>query len=295
MLPRITITEVEGLPRGWFNGAALERPDGGYLLVVRDQGDALHGGLLDERFHVASAFAPLGLSGNIDPRLTRWDGRAYMSTRYYGEWEYWRIELWPLTECALIDQHDKHWKHTRFMMVEGWPGYTRRRENNWAPFVATDGELHYVHSYEPHRVLWFDRGARVVRKVTEEQTGGPRWPQPGLCEMRLNTNPVRLPDGTLLSTMHAKNYDSNCYYTGFYRFEGEKPYRVLTASPEPAILPHHGVGPTDLRPYAQHATFPLSMHLRGDDLTLIGGSRDATQVVIRTHLEDVLRSLMILA
>lgn len=282
--------EQMSLPDGWFNGAAVQRPDGNYIMVIRDQADTLHGGVLGRDFKPISTFHSLGLSYNIDPRLTWWNGRPYMTSRYYGDWNYWRMEFWPLTMDGCIDHHDEQWKHTRFMMIEDWPGYTRRRENNWAPFVANDDELHYVHSYDPHRVLWYDRKSRCVRKVTEEPTRTPRWSVPNLCEMRLNTNPVRLRDGSLLSTMHAKNYATNSYYTGFYRFEGQKPYKIMQASAEPFLKPQHTVGPM-YRAYAARATFPLSLHLDGQNVTLIGGSRDAAQIVVHAKLSDVLSSL----
>ncbi len=290
----ITVTPMN-VPFGYFNGAMVERtddPGDGYIMVIRDQHDSLHGCQLDGELNRTSAMKSLELASNIDPRLTRWGGRPYMTSRFYGEWDYWRLEFWPLTENGLIDHHDEKWKHTRFMMVEDWPGYTRRRENNWAPFVADDGELHYVHSFAPHRVLWYDVGSRCVRKVAETPTPDIRWPVRNLCEFRLNTNPVRLKDGSFLSTIHAKNYDDNSYFTGFYRFEGKKPHRVLSMAREPFLTPRHCVGPM-LRPYAMRAMFPLSMHVNfsNDQLMIVGGSRDAAQVVIKMSLSQALETL----
>ena len=54
--------------------------------------------------------------------------------------------------------------------------------------------------------------------------------------MRLNTNAVRLADGTYLSTFHTYA-GGRGYFNGFYLFEGLYPFRVLKVSAGPATTP----------------------------------------------------------
>lgn len=288
--PRFTLTPMATVPAGWYNGAALERPDGGYLFVVRSQDDRLHGATLDDRFEVTAGFRDLGTSMNIDPRLVRWDEQPYLLSCYTGAPNGERLELWPLTEGASIHRRDAKWKHSRFDVVHGWPGYVKGSEKNWAPFVASDGELHLVYSMHPHRVLWYDRQSRAVHRVVEGVDSRARWEINGLGEFRLSAPPVRLSDGTFLSTMHAKS--GSGYFGGFYQFEGEKPYRILRASMRPAILPGHAVGP-HLVAWRPEVIFVMSMHVeeQTDKLTLVGGSRDSCQVILRFSFSEVMASL----
>lgn len=292
--PEFNVRILTGLPRHFFNAAAL-RVGNRFLFIGRTQDDRLHRFWLDGDFAPISAPTDLGIAQNIDPRLTHWHGRLWMSTRYYGDWERWRIELWPLTADGLIDQWARASEHIRFFGVRNWQDYPGGRENNWAPFVDGD-ELNFVHSFYPHRVLRVDREQKCA--MLWEATGFRKfqWGE-GLSEYRLNTPPLPLGDGTFLSTMHVKQLNTQLggggYFTGFYRFAASRPWKVLQMSPVAVLRPEHSVldGNGNAPTRASLDLFPLSMHLEGPEIKLIGGSRQSCCVVITLRLAEVLDSL----
>lgn len=286
--PSFTRHEPTGLPPDAYNLAVLPVGDR-YAYAVRDQGDRIVAGYLDQEYRRVGHPQLLGLSQNIDPRLTWWQDRVWMTTRYYGRWDWWRQELWPMTSEMRVDDAavtgGRTWK---FLVVHDWPGYERRREANWTPFVES-GELFYVHTFCPHRVLRVDRETRTVHLAAETSFEPLSWNVKGASEYRLNTTPARLPDGTYLAMVHIKVEETWYYYNGFYRYEGRAPWRVLGMSPIPALLPDHAYGP--LLRHPQRCVFPVSLQAEGDLVRVAGGSNDSRAIILHFSLKEVLDSL----
>jgi hypothetical protein len=285
---RFTMSIIRGLPEHAYNSPVLPMGDGRFMGACRDQGEGLWTYFLDHRYQLIGKPTPIPLHLNIDPRLTWWRGRIWMTTRYYGEWDYWRQECWLLKPDGTLElEGPEILRRFCWMTVEDWPSYTRRREANWAPFVHED-QLHYVHTFNPHRVLRVKESG-AVGLVSQEKFKPHDWKISGTSEYRLSTPPAQLPEGCYLSTVHKKREGDWHYWTGFYIFEGLPPWRVISMSPEPMLHPKDAIGP-GMR-HCPTLVFPVSLQVEGDLVRIGAGSNDSMSIVLHFSLRDVLASL----
>jgi len=285
---------IEGLPvSGAFNGSTVHV--GGRRLLAYRTPDATRSigfAWLDEDFRTVPGSATLtGLTLNEDPRLLiAGDGRLFLTTGYCGSPGGNRIELRRLAvaephavvEDAVIGKFDH---------VLGWPGYARRVEKNWAPFEA-GGRLWYVYSLDPHRILGVDVRSGTVSLAYETEFARPSWwDERWGSDLRLTAPPARLAGGAFLSTWHASR--DGGYWSGFYTFEGEPPFRVLRFAEAPAVTPADASGVNRQNPLAKRCVFVCGMELDepGDEVVLTGGDNDHSLVAFRFRLADVLGDL----
>lgn len=277
---------LRNLGGGFFNAAILPRGENRYLIAARTPWDDVHTGYIDRDYKVLTKLRNVGLHKNIDPRLTVWRDQVWMTTRFYGDWDYWRLELWPLTDDGQIDQPTfQKYGHFCFMDVQDWVGYTRRRESNWTPFVE-GGEFYYIHTFCPHRVLRLNPERRTVHLVKETPFTPIDWRIEDTQGYRLNAAPVLLPDGTYLGVIHLKMEERWSYFSGFYRFTQGPEWKVVAMSQVPVIRPEHAIG--DAPPSQPACVFPMSLQIEGDLLRVMAGSRDVNTLALHFSLKEVL-------
>lgn len=292
-LPGVKRKDIQGLTHHGFNGSILPYK-GGYLLAYRDDTEwRIQSVRLNSRFEVETPVVSMGLYMNTDPRLFYWMDRVWMTTSYCGGPGPAQIEAWPMTvEPALNVDDDWMYNlggyHFKFTKVHDFPGYQTRAEKNWAPFLYRN-HLHYVYSWNPHRILrvsFRDKAAQLVASTPFDPL--PMRPR-DITEVRLSTPPVLLPDGTYLSTWHYRSRWFPDYYSGFYRFEGEPPWKVIDMSGAPVFTP--GMAHNTPQRYPMSCVFLSAMVVDGDVVTLSGGVNDTTVPIFTMSLKEILGSL----
>lgn len=292
-LPDVKRQDVKGLTYHAFNGSIL--PYGkGYLLAYRDDTEwriqSVH---LDRDFRVQTPVTSMGLYMNTDPRLFYWQGRIWMTTSYCGGPGPAQIEAWPMTPEPALNVDDdwlyqKGGYNFKFTKVHDFPGYQTRAEKNWAPFLYRN-HLHYVYSFHPHRILrvsFRDKSVSLVATTQFEPL--PIRPR-DVTEVRLSTQPVMLADGSYLSTYHYRGRWFPEYYSGFYRFEGEPPWKVIDMSPAPVFTP--GMAHNTDQRYPMACVFLSSMVIEDDVVRISGGVNDTTVPIFTLSLKEILASL----
>ena len=227
---------------------------------------------------------------NDDPRLIYHGGRIYMSTNFWwGAWEGNQIELRELTidPAGNVRLHDvAKFRSDRPL----WPGYVKpKHEKNWAPF-SHDGRLLYVYSINPHRILEVNLATGTASLIHETKIDRDPWSIVGGQGMRCNAPPVRLDDGTYLSTFHVRNL-AGAYWTGFYRFAGEAPFQILSMSREPVLWPEDSDGTCTRSGPGWKLLFVQGMEIIGDTLCLWGGDNDHSVMTADLSLSVAIDSL----
>jgi hypothetical protein len=222
--------------------------------------------------------------------MVEFRGDIYLVTSYYGNGldeeriQFRKIVLGDggVESMELIATFDE---------IDDDPGYCKRREKNWAPFTLGD-ELYFVHRMKPHRVLRYDPVSCRVALLAETDWSVPEtWPCELRAELRLNTNAVSLGDGTYLSTFHTCVPELR-YFSGFYRFDGKPPFRLLQVSALPVLHPADATGPNS-RSQQGGVVFILTLLIDPDRqvVQLTGGDNDNSVVVIDLKLSDVLAGM----
>jgi hypothetical protein len=268
-----------------FNGAAIDTPLGRLCVVRGNARGTLKYIWTNDRRDSAPPIQ-LPISCNDDPRLIWHGGKLLMSTNFWwGAWEGNRIELREITIDK--DRRVTLRELVKFTPDRMWPGYVApTHEKNWAPF-SREGKLLYVYSISPHRILEVDLKSGRASIAAETLTASCQWGLSGMSEMRGNAPPVRLADGSYLSTFHVRDEKAS-YYTGFYRFAGEMPFEVLSMSREPVLWPEDSDGECWRSGPAWKLIFVQSMDIVGDVIRLTGGDND------HSVMEAVLPKKMVL-
>lgn len=285
-MEKLFVPEPDG-----FNGALVETPVG--MLMAYRASPVCACIFMDENLSaLPGTHQPLDLWRNDDPRLFLRGAETYLSTSYHGGgFRRERVELrrlfhdGPRVTMKVIG---------KFETVEDDPHYVRVREKNWAPFTHA-GRLLYVHRAYPHRILEVDEGRGAVRLIHEKEWQLPDgWRDEWGRELRLNTPPVLLHCGLFLSTLHT--YHGRRYHTWFYTFAAEPPFAVHGISAVPVILPRDAVG-VNLRNRRHHCVFVTGLVVREerDEILLTGGNNDASIIVLRFQLSEVLRGIQEIA
>jgi hypothetical protein len=296
-LPRVSIHGAlircidVGRPGG-FNGTEIHLPNGNRLLIFRhEHGDRLH--YLVTEADGGSLAGDLGLSGNIDPRLTIFRGNVYLTTAFATRGHATcQVEL----RTVHFDGESLHPILSvvgKFDTVHGWPGYLKpRHEKNWAPF-SQGGRFFFVHRIRPHRVLELEHGQGVVKLAYESELGNVAcWgPNVSSCDLRSNAPPVQLTDGSFLSTYHFVL--AGGYYTGFYRFGGVPPFRPLSFT-TPLLTPDDAEKPIRSN-QNRRCLFINGMIVdeTKDVVTLWGGDSDCRVINVEAPLSTILRNMVL--
>lgn len=279
----------------------------GRLLVYRygDKGDngitSLYYCFLDDDWDRLNEKHGLLLNNRQDPRLLEKDGKFYLSvntrqaldgkTSTKDRMELYRLEV--LSDKMVVPHC-----FGQFEIIENWDGYKRVCEKNWVPFF-NDGQMYYIYSLNPHRILKIDFKGGSVSLVHKEGFVSCAWPEKYGKTLRLNTPPVLMNDGTYLGTFHTRFMTRNPlppshYYTGFYRFSGKPPFEVLEVGKKPMILPTDAYQPNTRWNCMDLAIFPLGMEVDEDKelVRMIGGDSDHYVIGMDLSLKDVLGSLV---
>jgi predicted GH43/DUF377 family glycosyl hydrolase/predicted O-methyltransferase YrrM len=285
---RLSLPEADA-----FNGASITS-QGKTLIVFRTTRDkpSLASCYVDRDLRVVpGTHRPIPLYRNADPRLIEFCGEAYLVTSYFGgglareRVELRKMNLGDRGVEAVTDI-------AKFDHIAGDPAYNKQREKNWAPFVHED-TLYFVHRLMPHRIVRYEPAARRVSLVSEAAWKLPKgWPPEWHGDLRLSTNPVRLRDGTYLSTFHS-SVPRVGYFSGFYRFNGSLPFRVLEVSLRPIITPADATE-LNLRYQRSGVVFLQSMVLDQDcrGIRLTGGDNDHSVVALDLQLSTIVTGLV---
>jgi hypothetical protein len=281
---------VDVAERGGFNGTAVVTPHGRLMVYRADDGYTLRWLYLTDELRPRTD-RPRGsfdLTRNDDPRLFWHSGELYMLTsHWWGRWSSGQMELRRVTLGT--DGAPKLTDVAKWMDKSPplWSGYKKPAfEKNWQP-LSHDGTLYLIYSVNPHRLLKVDLAKGTATLAHETSRPSLPWPIPG--DVRLSAPPVRLPDGSYLSTLHTRL--GKDYSTGFYRFRGEPPFDVLEVSGEPVLWP----GDSDevcWRNGNMRLLFPTGMEMDGDRVTLWGGDNDHSVVRLDVSLATATNGLV---
>lgn len=259
-------------------------------------------------YYVNNSTYNLGNTGFVDSRIVKYNNEYFVSnTNFTQEIQTMHLmRLFTDGEKSIIDFNNI----MGFPTIYNFSNYSFRNEKNWCPFEY-DGKFYYIYSLNPHRFIEVDiysTGSATLKYETDWYTNSwwnnQQWEEP---KYRLNTSPIKLSDGTYLSTFHTMNFsniDSSCnekvpqnirsYWTGFYQFEGKPPFRVKRISSFPAIsanLQFSNDWPKQTIRTTANPFFPFNMFLNGENLIMTGGSNDVCLAYCSIKLEDVLQSL----
>jgi hypothetical protein len=261
---------------------------------------------------------------NGDPRIVKYKEKFLASASVYDEGQP-RTVLTELQVSGGVITSVPQTRH-EFTNIMDWPEYIFKIEKNWLPWVH-EGKFFYTYSLNPHVILEVDiEGDFSIKKIastkwtTDSWWANQSWDDP---IYRLNTPPVRIEDGTYLGTFHTLSYVTcapttteaeqfgpwptpwhkviipnnrvRAYWTGFYLFEGNYPYKVLKISKEPFVSPSY-IFPTDwpfqAPRFGGNPFWPASMMIQKDTILLCGGSMDACCAFCCFSLKEVLQSLI---
>lgn len=154
----------------------------------------------------------------------------------------------------------------RWKVEEDWlPRYGRNdwrsKEKNWV-FFESGGKLHCIYADDPeHTILEID-GDRVAR---EYRTPKPAW-EWGI--VRGGTPPLLMEDGSFITVFHSsipreKKPHWVRYFSGFYRFGGDPPFRLTGISPKPILSASeedgHEVDPRYIEGWKPYVVFPAGL------------------------------------
>lgn len=291
-----------------FNGTTIHYKDNRYICMYHNTINCgLASCFLDyadgEYTLVEGTTHKFGDTGFVDTRIIKFDNEYYILNADFTKW----VQTQHLRKLIVTDQKiliDSNYM-LNFPHIENIPNYGTRSEKNWCP-MEYDGKFYIIYSLNPHRFIEVDihgSGNATLKYETvwhtyswwEEQN----WEEPRL---RLNTSPIKLPDGTYLSVFHTLNFsqgDPKCnenipgnvrsYWTGFYLFEGKPPFRVKKISKTPVFYPVldvvNGVLQKSCNPYC-----PFNLFLDGDNV-IMTGSGDTGFFSGSVPLEKILESL----
>lgn len=293
-----------------FHGSLLQYDDNKYICIYHNTYQHRIGSCFvdkDFKYIDGSNTEDLGISYFIDPRTVKHNGKYYVSTSrlHYGPET---IHLWLLniTDKITIDRSFV----IAFSSIKEWPSYQKDREKNWTPWDYK-GRFFYTYSLNPHRILEVDiEGDGTAKLIAETSWTGDllwdkhEWVTP---KYRLNTPPIQLNDGTYLSTFHTMCMKSLStpwhriqpnhllsYWTGFFQFEGQPPFKVIKVSYKPFMTPNYILPedwPFQYPPSGGNPFYPFSMMLRGDDVILNGGSNEVAVAYCTIPLGEILDSM----
>jgi len=192
-------------------------------LFVTLDGDFTAGSGVELADRTAVAPLPGGpVAGFEDCRLFFWNGRWWASCTVRDRNPDWRCQI------ALIAWEPDGAVTQLRLLGEVEPG---RHEKNWMPLVR-DGELFFVYSTDPTRILHVDAGGRL----TEHATGAPGL---ALDHLRGGTQAVAVADGWLCLTHEACfGGGPRTYLHRFVQLDGELRVRATT---DPFHLVRRGI------------------------------------------------------
>jgi hypothetical protein len=296
-----------------FNGTTIHYKDNRYICLYHN---SVYCGLascfldfIDGKYHyVEGSTQNHGDTGYVDSRLVKYNGEYFISNTNFTK----AIQTMHLRRLSVSDNNISIDNSIilGFPSIENFENYTERDEKNWCPFEY-DGKFYYIYSLNPHRFLEVDMygtGRATLRYETKWETDSwwehQNWNKPFY---RLNSSPIKLPDGTYLSTFHTMNFslmDSlinkniqgnlRSYWTGFYQFESKPPFRVLKISSYPFITSNLELPewwPRQKIRATANPFFPFNLFLYGEDVIITGGSNDVTLAYCSINLEKILQSL----
>lgn len=294
-----------------FNGTTIHYQDNRYICMYHN---SIYCGLascfldfIDNKYHyVEGSTTNFGDTGFVDTRIVKYYDDFYISnTNFTKEIQTIHLRKLNITDNKiLIDPYFI----LDFPPIENFPNYIARSEKNWCPLVYED-KFYYIYSLNPHRFLEVDSYGKATLKYettwyTNSWWEKQNWEEP---KYRLNTPPIKLPDGTYLSTFHTMNFSQHdpkcnenvpgnlrCYWTGFYQFEGKPPFRVKKISPFPVVHSDSKLSddwPSQAQPSTGNPFFPFSMFLDGNNVVITGGSNDIALAYCSINLEKILQSL----
>lgn len=296
-----------------FNGTTCHYRDNRYICVYQFPP---HNGMvtcfldfIDGKYnYVKNSTYIIGTVGFVDSRIIKYNNEYFLSTTDFTK----DIQTSHLMKLIIDDQKVVvDFSHIMgFPTIYNFPNYSVRNEKNWC-FFEYDGKFYYVYSLNPHRFIEVDiygTGSATLKYETSWYTNSwwdsQKWEEP---KYRLNTSPIKLPDGTYLSTFHTMNFSKmnsqysenipenfRSYWTGFYQFEGKPPFRVKKISSYPAIsadLEFTQDWPKQTIRKTANPFFPFNLFLDGKNLIMTGGSNDVCLAYCSIKLEDILQSL----
>jgi hypothetical protein len=226
----------------------------------------------------------LGIDCNEDPRVVWFENRIYLSTHWAIAGRIELRELEPYSNNKFQIHRDVKFDH-----IWNDPKYRKkRREKNWTPWVW-QGQLLYTHTLSPHRVLKVDVDDKRALLMSTSFWSAPWWRSGWGAQFRLNTPPVRLSDGTYLSTFHCAGVGG--YFSGFYLFEGQPPFQILRVSREPALTPSHATQRNPRTGVTCIFLLGLLVNESEDCVIATGGDNDHSVVAFYFSLKEVIASL----
>lgn len=267
----------------YFNCGLVERPDGLWLMVRRSvwktrlifgMNDIVAfklGGQdgLTPQIGYRVRFVNTNANEQYeDPRTFYYDGKTYLSCCNF---VWYRIKKWTGAHQILVVCDDKWDVKQRYDPLYGKNGkglgLNTGHEKNWLWFIH-ENRLNLIYSANPHTVVEFDGGLRVV---TERRTDAKvPW---AFGEIRGGTPPVRV-GGEYFTFFHSSLPWTKIfrrYYMGCYAFEAKPPFHITRITQQPLLIGSQRDYWVDKKPLV---VFPCGALVRGQNWLVTLGVND---------------------
>jgi predicted GH43/DUF377 family glycosyl hydrolase len=230
-----------------------------------------------------------GCGGCEDPRMTKIDGRFYVT---YNAWNGYEPPKVALTSISEDDFSKQRWNWRQPVLISspnlGDVKNPDRINKNWVIFPEKiNGRYAILHSLSPIQVDYFDTlefdGQTYIDSYREWRPRDYRW---DVFIRGVGPPPLKTKDGWLLF-YHAASRDCG-YNLGAMLLDSQDPTKVLFRANTPVLAPSYWYETTGLKPNIVYSTGAAVIE---DQLTVYYGGADTVVCAAQAGLNDFIGKL----
>lgn len=288
MIPKQIIKCLDDKPELWNSGLVDYKDK--YLLMgnTQDMNVKRYAFIDAATYQTVSPIGSFVSKQNFDFRTVRIKDKYYAI--FFTKFASFRSGV-VLQSFSIKDDLTLAWNQDRTLLepVEDWKGYTKTAaEKNWMPFVH-NGELYFVYSVSPHRILRFNEKTRKAQLVYESMGDFSSWPlrAHGLSG---NANCVQI-DDMFMGTFHSK--PKRNYWTGYYFFDAKPPFKPLYLGGQALFEPSECVEPRKserVQRCFDNVQFPIGLFRKDEAVLVSYGENDCLQKIARINITELTKN-----
>lgn len=274
---------------GAFNAGIAWAPDGENIICVfRQNENNLIGCVLDSNYRVhPDSYYNFGLVRSADPRLI-WtpDDKLLMVYSYFES----DMEKEHVVGKIIMERGDRKFINSPHFRIT--PSGIHTRQKNWVPFVCNE-KIFLITNIYPHIIYELSGYKNDTCQQVYETAWNRIWFNN--FQLRGNTNPIRLPDGSFLNTYHTSHICNGIHYydNGVYTFEGQPPFNVIARSGRTFLPAESACEPHYRKKGHIVCNFPIGMLLKDDNKIIISfGDNDSVVKFMETTVEEISKTLV---
>ncbi len=279
-------TKIKLPDQGAFNaGIEFNKDKTKIIMVYRENENNIKGCLLDRNYNIIpNSFHNFNLTRSADPRLI-WtpDGKLLMVYSYYEG----PMESEHMVGMIIMDSNSESFVTNKPFRIS--PSTIKTRQKNWIPFV-NNGKIYLIASIFPHIVYELKNYSDDSCEQVFETIWSKKWYNGH--QIRGNTPPVLLDNGTYLNTFHTVQTIGNIHYydNGCYIFSGKEPFNVMKCGTK-TYLPAESACERHFRKADSIiCNFPVGMLIDGEKIIISYGDNDSSVKIMETTLKDMLET-----